>query len=291
MFAKLGLSAALVLTVSVAEGQTWDAATSAKGWARFDPIGAATFYNPATNQLVTWMKDGGVMAQIDVSKAELVPERWVAEDDRIWVMAGNIMKQVSKSGQITRSISLPAEVADADFIPPDGLALSYRTLSPYVERRDIKNGSLVWSHGTKPNKESLTSRSLHRILRNDETNLILVSDGNLAATLLDGKKGALLGQSVFTYNNGAPPPMALGTKHRGPIVWWWGSNIAFSSVAASTIPSLKQLGLLLARMDFAASTVDFLPTGLTEEFTLAGILENRAVFVAPNGGLVYIPVK
>jgi len=62
-------------------------------------------------------------------------------------------------------------------------------------------------------------------------------------------------------------------------------------VPASTVPSLKQLGLLLARMDFSTSTLDFLPTGLTEEFTLVGILDSRAVFIAPNGGLVYIPVK
>ncbi|MFZ1614104.1 MAG: hypothetical protein WAT51_08025, partial [Holophaga sp.] len=123
------------------------------------------------------------------------------------------------------------------------------------------------------------------------SNVLLVSDGDLFATMLDGKKGQNLGQSVFTFNDSAAPAVVLGTKQRGPFVWWWGNNIAFSSVAASTIPSLKQLGLLLARMDFSTSTIDFLPTGLTEDFTLTGVQDNRAVFIAPNGGLVYIAVK
>ena len=293
MFSKLGLFAAMTLLVpvTVAQGQSWDAVKLARGWARFDPIGAATFYDSASKQLVSWMKDGGVTAQVDVSKAEMTPECWVTDDDRAWVMSGNLMKQINRAGQVTRSVNLPAEVADADFIPPDGIVLSYRTLGSYVERRDIKNGSLVWSYGTKPKKEGLTSRTLHRILRNDESNVLLVSDGDLMVTMLDGKQGELLGQTVFSFNDGAPPPLVLGTKAREPIVWSWGSNVAFSAVAAATVPSLKQIGLLLARMDFSTSTLSFQPTGLTEDFTLAGVVENRAVFIAPNGGLVYIPVK
>lgn len=284
---------ALVLSMpaTIAYGQTWDAAKSAKGWTRIDPIGAATFYDPALKQLVTWMKDGGAMSQVDLSKAEMIPEHWVVDDDRAWIMAGNTMKQLGKAGQINRTVSLPAEVADADFIPPDGIALSYRTITPYVERRDIKNGSLVWSYGAKPKKENLTPRALHRILRNDESNLLLVSNGDLTVFMLDGKKGQNLGQAVFTYNEAAPPSVVLGTKSRSSFVWWWGNNIAFSALPASTVPSLNQLGLLLARMNLSTSAVDFLPTGLTEDFTLVGILDNRAVFIAPNGGLVYIPVK
>ncbi|MDP2875502.1 MAG: hypothetical protein Q8O00_04900, partial [Holophaga sp.] len=140
-------------------------------------------------------------------------------------------------------------------------------------------------------KDSFTAQTLHRIFRNNGNNLVVVGPGDFSATVLDGKKGSVLGQTVFAYNNGQAPGLQLGTKHRGPAVWSWGGNIAFSAVPASTVPSLKQLGLLLVRMDFSASTIDFLPTGLAEGFTLVGILENRAVFTAPNGGMVYFPVN
>lgn len=293
MLTHLGLSAILAIAMPavVAQAQDLEWLKSAQGWARFDPTGAATFYDPSTKQLVTWMKDAGITARIDLSKAEMVPERWVVDDDRIWIMAGTTMKQISKTGQVLRTTSLPAEIADADFIPPDGLALSYRTLKPFVEKRDIKTGSVAWSFGNKPKKGEITSRVLHRVLRNDERNVIVVSEGEIAVSLLDGKKGSLLGQAVFSYNDGAPPRLALGDKDRGPAVWWWGKSVAFSSIPASAVPALNEKGLLLARLDFASSTVEFLPTGLIEGSLLIGILEDRATFVAPGGGLVYIPIK
>lgn len=107
--------------------------------------------------------------------------------------------------------NLPAEVADADFLPPNGIAISYRTLTPFVERRDIKSGSVVWTFGKKPKKGELTSRVLHRILRNDESNLVLISKEDLLATVLDGKKGSLLGQVIFTHHDGMPPRISLGS--------------------------------------------------------------------------------
>lgn len=293
MHFKLGLAISLATVVSGAVGhaQDWDATRLAKGWSRFDATGAATFYDPATRQLITWMQDAGALGTVDLSKAEMVPERWVVDDDRIWIMAGAVMKQLNKAGQIQRTINLPAEVADVDFLPPNGLAISYRTLAPFIERRDIKNGNEVWTYGKKPRKGEYTSRILHRILRNDEMNLVLVSNEEIVATLLDGKKGDPLGQAMFTVGDAAPPRLTLGDKDRGAITWWWSKSVAFSAVPSSGLPALGQQGLLLARLDFAASTVEFLPTGVTEEFHLAGILENRAVLVAPNGGLVYVPIK
>ncbi len=293
MHFKLGLAISLAALISGAVGhaQEWDAPRSAKGWARFDATGAATFYDPATRMLITWMQDGGVLGTVDLSKAEMVPERWVVDDDRIWVMAGAVMKQLNKSGQVQRTINLPAEVGDVDFLPPNGIAISYRTPAPFIERRDIKTGSEVWTYGKKPKKGEHTARILHRILRNDETNLVLVSNEDMMATLLDGKKGDSLGQAMFTLGEAAPPRLSLGEKDRGAITWWWSKGVAFSAVPASGLPALRQQGLLLARLDFTGSTVEFLPTGVTEEFHLAGILENRAVLVAPNGGLVFVPIK
>jgi hypothetical protein len=293
MFASARLFALLALTVPavIVQAQEWDAAKSAKGWARFDATGTASFYDAATKQLITWMKDGGVMAKVDLSKADMVPERWVVDDEHIWIMAGTTLKEISKTGQVIKALSLPAEVGDVDFVPPNGIAIAYRTFTPFIERRDIKNGSVVWSYGTKPRKGDGTARTLHRILRNDEMNLLVMSNGELLATVLDGKKGSALGQAVFTFNDGPPPAVSLGDRDRGPIVWWWSKNIAFSALPASAVPGINQTGLVLARLDFAASAVEFLPTGVTEEFTLAGIIEDRAVLVAPNGGLVYAPIR
>lgn len=293
MLFKLGLAISLVAALSgtATHAQDWDATRSAKGWSRFDATGAATFYDPATRQLITWMQDAGVLGTVDLSKAEMVPERWVVDDDRIWIMAGSVMKQLDKVGQIQRTISLPAEVADVDFLPPNGIAISYRTLIPFIERRDIKNGNEVWTYGKKPKKGEYTSRILHRILRNDEMNLVLVSNEELTATLLDGKKGDPIGQAVFAVGDVAAPRLTPGDRDRGAIAWWWSRSVAFSAVPSSALPAPRQQGLILARMDFSASTIEFLPTGVTEEFQLAGVLENRAVLVAPNGGLVYVPIK
>ncbi len=290
---RFGLSTmlALVLPAMVGQAQEWDAVKSAKGWARFDVTGAATFYDPATKQLITWMKDGGVLAKVDLAKADLVPERWVVDDEYIWIMAGSTMKQISKTGQVLRTTNLPAEVGDVDFLPPNGLALSYRTLAPFVERRDIKNGSGVWTFGNKPRKGEIAPRVLHRILRNDEANLVVISKEEMVATLLDGKKGTALGQAVFTYHDGAPPKVSLGDRERAAVIWSWGKSVAFSALPSSAVPGLGHKGLVLARLDFAASTLEFLPTGVAEDFSLAGIIEDQAALVAPNGGLVFIPVK
>lgn len=293
MLFKLGLAISLAATVSgvVGHAQEWEATRLAKGWSRFDATGAATFYDASSQRLITWMQDAGVLSTVDLAKAGMVPERWVVDDDRIWIMAGTTMKLISKTGQVQRTIDLPAEVGDVDFLPPNGIAISYRTPAPFIERRDIKSGSEVWTYGKKPRKGEYTSRARHRILRNDEMNLILVSGEEMVATLLDGKKGDALGQGMFTLNEAAPPRLVLGDRDRGAIAWWWSKSVAFAAVPASAVPALQQQGLLLVRMDFTASALEFLPTGVTEEFQLAGIVENRAVLVAPNGGLVFVSIK
>ena len=293
MLHRFGLSAALslVLPTIALQAQEWDGLRSARGWARFDATGAATFYDSSSRQLITWMKEGGILSRIDLAKAEMAPERWVSDDEYTWIMAGATMKQISKTGQVLHTVTLPAEAADADFIPPNGIAISYRTLTPFIERRDIKSGSVAWTFGKKPKKGESTPRILHRIFRNDETNLVIVSRDDMFATVLDSKKGTALGQAVFTYNDGAPPQVSLGERDRGSVVWWWGKNVAFSALPASSVAGLNQKGLVLARMDFSASTLEFIPTGVTEDFSLAGIIEDKAALVAPNGGMVFIQVK
>lgn len=293
MFSRHGFTAAAISLVlsSLAFGQDWDALKSAKGWCRFDPIGAATFYDPASKHLITWMRDAGVMGRIDTTAAEITPERWVTDDERIWVMSGNLAKLLNKAGQVQKSIDLPAEIADVDFLPPDGLILTYRTVTPFVERREFKTGKVAWTWGDKPKKDRLSSRMLHRLLRNESGNILIVSDGEFSATTLDGKQGNPLGQVIYAYNEKMPPRIALGLKHRGALIWGWGSDVAYNAVAASTLPGLGLQGLVLARMDGSASTVEFLPTNLSEDHVLVGVQEQQAIFIAPNGGLVFVPVK
>jgi len=46
-----------------------------------------------------------------------------------------------------------------------------------------------------------------------------------------------------------------------------------------------------ARLDFSASAVEFLPTPFSEGHLLVGVQEDRAVFVGPNGGMAFVPIR
>ncbi len=105
---------ALALPALTASAQSWDVVKAARGWARFDATGTATFYDPASKQLITWMKDAGVLGTVDLSKAEMIPDRWVVDDEHIWIMAGTTLKQLGKDGKVLRTTSLPAGGTGAD---------------------------------------------------------------------------------------------------------------------------------------------------------------------------------
>ena len=75
------------------------------------------------------------------------------------------------------------------------------------------------------------------------------------------------------------------------MAWWLNANTAVSAVPASQLPAFKQSGLLLAIENLANASVDFFATGLSEQHAFIGILEADAVFIAPAGGLVFVPLK
>ena len=75
------------------------------------------------------------------------------------------------------------------------------------------------------------------------------------------------------------------------MAWWLNKNTAVCAVPATQLPALKLTGLLLAIENLTDTTVTFFPTGLSEQHTFIGLLESDAVFIAPSGGLVFVPVK
>jgi hypothetical protein len=50
-------------------------------------------------------------------------------------------------------------------------------------------------------------------------------------------------------------------------------------------------GLLLAMENLSTSTVEFVPTGLSEQHAFIGMLDSDAAFIAPGGGLVFVQLK
>lgn len=272
--------------------QEWDAAKLAKGWSRLDPIdGSGTFHDAVGRRLVIWAPGVGMLRTIDISRHDAVPERWVVDNEKVWVVSGTSLKQYTLSGPQWGSFTLPAEVADMELTPSDGVYICYKTVDPYIEKRNIKTGSVLWSYGKKPRQGDLSTRALHRMVVNDEKNVLLISREAMSMVVIDRDKGSALGEALFTYNDKLPPPLKLGDKERTPVVRWFGKGVVFQAIPASSFPGLGLQGLALARFDTTASAVEFLPTQVTEDHLLVGIHEDRAVFIAPGGGLFFVPIR
>lgn len=282
----------LVLTGAVvqAQSQPWNPIQHASGWSRVDRDGSCTFYNPQTQTLQTWMKDGGVIGSLDLSKAGLVPEKWVLDSQgNAWLISKTTLLQVDKTGKPGRRETLPLEVGDLAW-DAKGFSLCYQSREPFVEKRDYKNGQVLWSFGTKPQKGDASPRVLHRIAVSEDNHVVLGSGASLVLQTLDGLRGKLLGQTVFAVGEAAAPDLALGTSDRPPMHWWLGHGMAFMGVPGTQVPSAKIQGLVLVRLNLSGGTLDFFPTGVTEDHTLIGATETEAILQAPKGGLVFIPL-
>ena len=102
------------------------------------------------------------------------------------------------------------------------------------------------------------------------------------------------GQSFFTCQDAIPARAVLGRVGRGPLLAWSGKDVIFSVFAPSQVRSCgapESKGLLLARFNLAKGTLDWLPTTLAEGHRLVGLLETEAVFLAPEGGLAFAPIR
>jgi len=288
----LGTAAIAVIALSSvhASAQAWDPVKKATGWARVDKDGSIAFYDPASRKIFSWMKDGGILGELDASKLEQAPEKWVLDYAfNAWVVSGRNLTYVEKSGK-TYTVKLPYEVGDLTW-DAHGFYLSYKTPEPFIEMRGYDSGSVVWYIRNRAMKDETAPAVLHRLIVNEDKTLLLASRGSLQLDQIDGTNGRPKGTTTFTYNGVAAPSLALGSQDRGPMAWWLEASTAVSAVPASQLPAFKQTGLLLAVENLASATVELFATGLSEQHTFIGILESDAVFVAPAGGLVFVPFK
>lgn len=275
--------------------QGWDAATQARGWAKQDKDDSFTFYDPATRQLQTWSRDGGLMGSLPTAKLDAPPERWVMDPrNNAWVVHGTTLTQLDRAGREVTNYRLPAEVGDVCW-DPKGFVLSYRSVEPYLEKRDYK-GSLIWSFGAKPAKEDGPPPPNRRPVVMDDSGKVLMADGHtLNLSTFDGESGRKVGETSLRLAGGQPAPSLEGSAaERLALALWPGKGVVFAAVKASQVPAqLRESlqGLALARLDTAQSLVEFVPTGLDESHRLVGILDSDAIFVSPKGGLMLVRVK
>lgn len=289
---------ALAATLPVA-AQSFDAATQAKGWAHQDRDFSFTFFDPTARTLVTWDKGFGVMNTLSLAKLEAEPEMWFMDRyNNAWIISGDMLYFVTKDGKVDRKDKLPALVADVAWEGQTGFAISYRTAQPFIEMRDMKDGSVNWSHGQKPKKGEAPARPLYQICMKaapgQEAQVYVADTPAMTFTVLSGKKGQVMGQSVFSLDNQASPTLTLGSADPGPLCPWIGKDVIFRAVDSTTLPASASKGLnglLLARLDISASTLSFEPTGLTPEYRFIGVVDGQAVFTKPGGGLAFVAVQ
>lgn len=288
---NLGPAAALTLTVASAlSAQGWDPIKQATGWAKVDKDGSIAFYDPASRKIYSWMKDGGIIGELDVSKLQRPPEKWVVDfSSNAWVVSGRTLSYVKKDGEVY-TIPLPCEVADLAW-DAQGFYLSYRTPEPFIEMRQWNGESLVWYIRNRAMKIEPAPTAQHRIAVSEDKTLFIASGGSLQMQAVDCANGRIKGSTSFSVHGGLAPSLNLGTQDRGSVTWWLSKNTSISAVPASQLSSLDPGSLYLAVEDLNTSTIDFVPTGLSEKHAFIGMLDSEAVFIAPGGGLAFVPVK
>ena len=290
------LSVLLGLSALLLPAQAWDAATQARGWAKQDKDDSFTFYDPAAKSLQTWTRDGGSLGSISLARLDEAPVRWLLDPrNNAWVASGAAMTLFDKTGRNLTTLKLPAEVGDVCW-DPKGFVVSFRSPEPYLEKRDFKSHALLWSFGAKPVKgEGPAPQDRRPILMDDAGNVLMADGRSLNLSILDGNTGQKRSETSLKLPSGEPAPALEGnTSDREPLALWPGKGVVFATVKASQVPAATRgtlQGLVLARLDLALSTVEFLATGLDETHILVGVLESDAVFANPRGGLLLVKVK
>lgn len=280
----------LVLASAHLCSQTFDPIQKATGWARADKDGSFVFYDSGARKLRAWMRDGGVFAEADLAGLWQVPEKWVMDASfNTWVVSGRTLMRIGQDGKAT-NLQLPHKVGDLTW-DAQGFYLSYQCAAPYVEKRNYATGQVLWSYQPAGAKEEEAGAVRNRILVTQNKTVVISRPDSLNLDLVDGLTGKPKGEVAFTYKDGNPPALAAGGQDRGTIAWWLDHNTAFQAVAAAQVPSLGMVGLVLAKEDLTYSSVEFIPTGLSERHAFVGMVDSDAVFIAPGGGLVYFPVR
>lgn len=289
-----GLKAVFMLLLATAPvfalAQDWDPVKSATGWASFDRDGSCVFGDPAARKLRVWSRDSGLTDELDMSRLSGPAEKWVLDPSgNAWVITGTTLQRVERNGKLGPSHSLPAEVADLAW-DARSFVLCYRTAEPYLERRDLKGGSVIWTYGVKPSKGGLASRARHHVAVREDGTVLLSSGESFRLEILDIEKGVKTGTVYFTLKGQPAPLLGVGDGDRGALAWWMNTSVALMAVPASQLPAGEFKGLVLARLDLGTRDLVLVPTGADERSALVGILEGSAVLRGPSGGLTFFPI-
>lgn len=256
-----------------------------------DITSACTFYLPATKELVTWSVDGSLNASLKIPSIPAPPDRWVITSrGGAFVGAGNTLYAFDKTGKQTDTFKLPGPLADIAW-DAKGFVILINGADPYLERRDLKDGSIIWTTGNKPKDGGIPSPVRHRLTIADDGNIILVSDSRLDCLVIDGAKGRVLGQTLFTLDGAAPPPLRLDARGRGAICWLSGGRSFISTARGADFPGKNLQGLVLVQHNLENSTLTLKATGLDESHEFMGVYENTAYFTKTGGGLAQIPLS
>jgi len=230
---------------------------------------------------------------------EVPPERWVLDPyNRTWMVCDGRLVVLGKDGKAELVLPLLAAVEDM-VVDRDGVVILFRTMKPYLEKRDLKTGAVLWTFGDRAQAKEAAAQPLlvplNRMALGVDGTIYIAEGASLAFTVLDPGKGPKApGQSFFTCQEAIPARAVLGRVGRGPLLAWSGKDVIFSVFAPSQVRSCgapESKGLLLARFNLAKGTLDWLPTTLAEGHRLVGLLETEAVFLAPEGGLAFAPIR
>lgn len=289
------LGAAICFAAMTGSAQSWDAAVNASSWAKQDRDDSFTFHDPAAKNLYTWIRDGGLLGTIPTGRLDGQPERWAIDPrGNAWVAHGTTLTYVDRTGRTMGSVRLPAEVGDLCW-DAKGIVLSYRTPEPYLEKRDFRSAEMLWSFGAKPAKrEGAAPQNRRPIILDDSGNVLMANGNALDLSILDANTGQKIGETRLRFNGAPAPALEGNTTDRDPLVVWVGKGVVFAALRAPQVPAAQRgtfQGLVLARLDLARTSVEFLPTGLDDSHILVGLLDSDAVFANPRGGLMLVHVK
>ena len=288
----------MLLAALPAAAQAFDPPSMAKGWVHQDRDFSFTFFDAASRSLITWDKGFGIMNTLSLAKLDAAPSMWFMDRyNNAWVISGDILTFITKDGKVDSKEKLPAPVADVAWDSQSGFVLLYRTATPYLEMRNMKNGNVLWSHGIRPKKGESVPQSPFRVclkvLPGGDTQVFYTEDTSLDLTVLAGKTGDPIVRTSLKLNGQPSPALDFSKSSAGTLCSYIGKTPIYESVDSTALPAGAAPGLnglLLAKMDLDTGTLSFQPTGLTPDNEFIGVVDGQGVFVKPGGGLVFVPV-
>lgn len=290
MRSRPGLLIPLVVLLALphAAAQSWDASRLAKGGSRIDITGAAAFVDIQTQSIKLWTSDDSLFGSIPFQKVGATPEHCLFDSrSNAWVTAGTTLHYVEKTGKVQDTVRLPSEVGDLTW-DARAMYLTYRSVNLFVEKRDLRSGDVIWSHGTKPTPQSRTQAPLYRITVGDDgKSLFVAGGGDVGLMALDVQSGKPLEAIKLGPDAGIPAALQLTEKGRLPLHTWHGKPVVIACATGSELSGGgNTLHLLLSNLETRKTTL--IKTEFSSDHVFIGTLDSRAVFTKPGGGLAFI---